>query len=50
MNISTAIVLIVIFAAFALAIGHTIKNKSACSCGYDCGKCGKCACSNRENI
>lgn len=49
MNISTTIVLIIIFAAFALAIRHTLKNKSVCSCGCDCGKCGKCARSTCEN-
>ena len=48
MNISTIIVLLIIFATFALAVRHMLKNKDACGCG--CEKCGKCACGTCEKV
>jgi hypothetical protein len=50
MNIATIVVLLIIFATFALAIRHMLKNKDVCACGCSCEKCGKCSCSMHENI
>ncbi len=50
MNISTVIVLIVIFAAFALAVWRVMKKGVPCSCGSkDCKNCACCCNKNKEN-
>ncbi len=49
MNISTIIVLSVIFIAVAFAIRNIIKNGDTCSCGCKC--CGKCEnCKNKIKL
>ena len=50
MNISTIIVLLIIFAIFALAVRHMFKNKDTCACGCGCERCGKCACGTCEKV
>ncbi|MBP3200749.1 MAG: FeoB-associated Cys-rich membrane protein [Lachnospiraceae bacterium] len=43
MNISTVVVLIVIFTAVAFAIRNMVKNGDTCACGCkNCGRCEKC--------